>query len=56
MTNFDYITCRHVYTERNSDVDRLSKKGLMIEHGTWKFVESRDAEVFEFYHRLFIDL
>ena len=56
MTNFDYITCQPMYRERNSNVDHLSKKGLMMEHGTWKFVESRDVEVFEFYHRAFIDL
>ena len=43
MTNFDYITYQHVYRDRNIDVDQLSKKGLMMEHGTWKFVESKDA-------------
>ena len=49
MTNFDYITCRHVYTERNTDDDHLSKNGLTMEHGSWKFLEIRDAKVYEFY-------
>ena len=31
MENFESITCRHVYSERNSKVDNLSKKGLMLE-------------------------
>ena len=56
MENFDYITCCHVYREINTDVDRLSKNGLTMEHGPWKFLETRDAEVHEFYHRPFIDM
>ena len=32
-----------------------SKEGLNMEAGMWKFLELRDAEVYEFYHRPFID-
>ena len=31
MANFDSITCRHVYGEKNSEADSLSKKGLTVE-------------------------
>ena len=55
-TNFDHISWRHVYRERNTTADRISKKGLKMEHGTWNFFENRDPEVYEFFHRLFIQL
>ena len=55
LTNFDHISCRHVYRERNTKEEFLSKDGLILELGTWKFLEKKDAEVFEFYHRRFVD-
>ena len=54
--NFDHISCRHVYRERKTTADRLYKEGLKMEHGTWNFFEKRDAEVYEFFHRPFIEL
>ena len=54
-TNFDYISCCHVYREVNSDADRLSKEGVKMEHGTWKFFENMEEEVYEFFHRPFIE-
>ena len=56
ITNFDDITCGHVYRERNIDTDRLSKNRIALKHGVWNFFETRDAEVYEFYHRPFIDI
>ena len=53
-TKFDYISCRHVYMERNSDVDHLSKEGVKMEHETWKFFENREGEVYELFHKPFI--
>lgn len=53
--HFDSITCRHVYRERNTAADRLSKQGLTMDFGTWKFVESRGVDVYEFFHRTFIE-
>ena len=38
-TTFDVITCRHVFRERNSEAERLSKEGLNMEVGTWLFLE-----------------
>ena len=34
LSNFDSITCKHVYRERNEEVDKLSKAGLNLEMGT----------------------
>ena len=53
--NFDYISCCHVYREINSDVDHLSKEGVKMEHKTWRFFENREGEVYEFFHRPFIE-
>ena len=55
ITTFDVITCRHVFRERNNEAGKLSKEGLNMEAGTWKFLEQRETEVYEFYHRPFIE-
>ena len=55
LSNFDVITCKHVYRERNEEAYRLSKAGLNLELGTWKILETKDAEVYDFFHRPFID-
>ena len=54
-TNFDYISCRHVYKEINTDAHSLSKEGVKMEHGTWRFFENKEGEVYEFFHRPFIE-
>ena len=55
LSNFDSITFKHVYRERNEEADRLSKAGLNLAMGTWKILETKDTEVYEFFHRPFID-
>ena len=55
LSNFDVITFKHVCGERNGNADRLSKAGLHMEPGTWKFLETKEVEVYEFFHRPFID-
>ena len=52
-TTFNIITCRHVFRERNNETNRLSKEGLNMEVRTWKFLEQREREVYEFYHMPF---
>ena len=54
-STFNVITCRHVYRERNNDACRISKEGIIREAGSWKFLEQRETEVYEFYHRPFIE-
>jgi ribonuclease HI len=41
-TNF---SIRHVYRERNEDVDKLSKEGLLLVHGQWHILETRDGTI-----------
>ena len=38
------------------DADRLSKAGINMEWGTWKFTETKEKKANEFYHRPFMDL
>ena len=38
------------------DADILSKVGINMEWGTWKFTETKETEANEFYHRPFMDL
>ena len=38
------------------DADRLSKAGINMEWGTWKFTETKETKANEFYHRPFMDL
>ena len=54
-TSFDHISCHHVYREWNTVADRLSKAGVVMDFGTWKFFEHKDVEVYEFYHRPFAE-
>ena len=35
LEGFDTNTCLHVYRERNTEADQLSKKGLNTLHGQW---------------------
>ena len=54
-TSFDHISCYHVYREWNAVADRLSKEGVGMAFGTWKFFEHKEGEVYEFYHRPFAE-
>ena len=56
METFDSIIYRHVFRERNGEVDKLSKKRLELELGVWKILETTDREHYEYYHRNFMDL
>ena len=56
LTNFESLTLKHVYRERNMDADILSKAEINLAWGTWKFIETKEATTNEFYHRPFMDL
>ena len=55
LSHFYFITCKHVYKERNKEADRLSKTGLELEMGTWRILEWKEAVIYELFHRPFID-
>ena len=56
METFDSIIYRHVFRERNGEVDKLSKKRLELELGVWKILETTDTEHYEYYPINFMDL
>ena len=53
---FESISFKHVYRERNSDADKLSKAGLNLQWGHWKILEIKETEAMEYPHRPFIIL
>ena len=38
------------------EADRLSKEGISLAWGTWKIRGKKETEVYEYYHRPFLDL
>ena len=55
LANFESLSLKHVYRERNMDADPLSKARINMEWGTWKFTETKKTTANEFYHRPFMD-
>ena len=41
LANFDSLSLKHVYMERNMEANRLSKAGISLAWGTWKIIEKR---------------
>ena len=39
----------------NAVADRLSKEGVKMAQGTWRFFENKEGEVYEFYHEPFAE-
>ena len=56
LANFESLSLKHVYRERNMEADRLSKAGINLEWGTWKITEKKETEANEYYHRPFLVL
>ena len=52
---FDWISCFHIYKERKSTIDSLSKAVTLQVLGNWKIVEKIDGNVSKYYHNSFID-
>ena len=44
LSNFESISFKHVYWERNMDTNKLSKAGLNLQWGSWKIMEIKDTE------------
>jgi ribonuclease HI len=55
LASFDSFSIRHVYRDRNTLADALSKEGLNLSYGQWHFSESRGDTVQDFFHRPFIE-
>lgn len=56
ISHFDVFSCRHIYRERNSAADSLSKEVAHRDDTNWLIVEERDDNIYQYYHRLFTEL
>ena len=54
LANFESISFKHVYRERNMEANKLSKAGLNLQWGTWKIIEKKETEANEYYYRPFL--
>ena len=43
LSNFESISFKHVYRERNMEADKISKIGLNLQWGTWKIIEIKET-------------
>jgi len=56
ISHFDVFSCRHIYRERNSADDSLSKEASLRDDTNWLIEEERDGIIYKYYHRPFIEL
>lgn len=54
-SQFNRISCHHIYREYNQSVDRLSKEASLLPKGQWLIQEQNGAEQYQYYHRSYID-
>jgi hypothetical protein len=54
ISTFDTISLSHIYRERNTLADRLSKEATQLEYGNWHITEHTTEGSFD-YHRPFQD-
>ena len=55
LSHFNSYSCRHVYRENNTKVEKASKEGLRLAEGTWMVEEYSNGRLKAFYHRPFIE-
>ena len=55
LSFFESISFTHVYRDRNKEDDRLSKKGLTLQWGEWKILETQDFKATKYLHKPFIN-
>ena len=53
QSSFDFVSCRHLYREKNKEVDKASKDGLRLEWGFWHIKEFDNGRIQEFFHEPF---
>jgi ribonuclease HI len=56
LVSFSHITFSHVYKEWNKEVDQLSKVGLDLDQGIWKFWEKGPQGSSKFLHNSWLSL
>ena len=55
LSLFETISFTHVYREQNNEADKLSKKGLTLQRGEWKILETKDSKATEYLHSPYIN-
>ena len=53
LSFFESISFTHVYREQNKEADKLLKKGLTLQWGEWKILETQNSKATEYPHRPF---
>lgn len=54
LAGLDWFSCKHIYRELNSEVDKLSKEALELQDGTFcfqEFYEGRSMEIIFYLYR-----
>jgi ribonuclease HI len=46
LNTYSNFSIQHVYGERNIAADKLSKEGLLLDHGKWHVAEFKEGLVF----------
>ena len=54
-SQFNYMSCQHIYRERNLAIDQLSKAATTHPRGLWLIQEQHGDEHYQYYHRPYID-
>jgi ribonuclease HI len=55
LDTYSNLSIHHLYRERNKAVDKLYE-GILLAHGQWHIVESKEGSNFEYYHHPFIEV
>jgi len=55
-SSFDSFACKHIFSERKTTADILSKEAGNRDLGIWMIREQRDGEHYQYYHRPFMDI
>ena len=48
LNSFVFFSRRHVYRDKNKEVDKASKEGLQISPGLWKIRERQEGNMQEY--------
>ena len=55
MSHFESFDCHHIYRERNTITNQISKTAAIRPRNVWLIQEQRGVEHFQYYHRPYMD-
>jgi hypothetical protein len=50
QTTFSHVMCVHVYRDKKTKADRLSKEGVEMHKGDWEINESHQGQHTSYFH------